>query len=269
VVSAVARRAPLASLGALAVAAVGCFTYSPHELPTDASDEEVHRKSLEALASAPPPAGPLRFAAVGDGQRSFDEAGEIVDSVNRRGDVAFVVQLGDLTHVGTTFEFEVMNRVLRGLRVPYFVVVGNHDLVGNGRAIYEHVFGPLDLVFTYGRVRVVLLNTNSREFAFRGDVPDLGWLAAQLASDAAHDRALVFGHIAPNGLDFDQALSEPYRAVLRDAGVSLSIHGHAHKFERWTENGVSFLVVDSMEHRSYGVVTLHEDGAVDVEQVFF
>jgi 3',5'-cyclic AMP phosphodiesterase CpdA len=264
-----ASPARLAALCALAAAAPGCFQLSPHELPGDAADQDVHRRSLEALAAEPPPPGPLRVAVVGDGQRSFDEADEIVRSVNRRGDVAFVVQVGDLTHAGTTFEFEVMNRVLRGLDVPYFVVVGNHDLIGNGREVYAHVFGARDLAFTYGRVRFVLLDTNSREYAFRGDVPDLAWLAARLAPDAEHDRAVVFGHLAPNGLDFDQALRAPYLELLRGAGVSLSIHGHAHKFEIWEEGGVRLLVVDSMEHRSYAVVTVHEDGSVEVEQVFF
>jgi 3',5'-cyclic AMP phosphodiesterase CpdA len=267
-VAAAPPRVRLAVLGALAVAGVGCFEYSPHQLPTDGADEAVHGRSLAALA-ARPPSGPVRLAVVGDTQRSFDEAGEFVDHVNRRGGVAFVVQAGDFTQFGTTFEFEVMNRVLRGLHVPYFVLVGNHDLIGNGREVYEHMFGALDLAFTYGRVRFVLLNTNSREFAFSGEVPDLAWLAAQLAPDDAHDVAVVFGHIAPSGLDFDQALRAPYLGVLRDAGVLLSIHGHAHKFERWEEGGVQLMVVDSVEHRSYAEITVHPDGAIDVEQVFF
>jgi 3',5'-cyclic AMP phosphodiesterase CpdA len=249
--------------------AAGCFQLSPHELPTNAEDEDVHRKSLEALAARPHAGGPVRFAVVGDGQRSFDEAREIVDSINRRGDVEFVVQVGDLTHLGTTFEFVQMNRELRRLAVPYFVVVGNHDLVGNGGAVYEHMFGPLDLAFTHGRVRFVLLNTNSREFAFSGSVPDLPWLSARLAPDPDHDHAVVFGHVAPNGLDFDQALRSPYLAVLRDAGVSIAIHGHAHKFEIWEEEGARLMVVDSMEHRSYAVVAVPSDGVVEIEEVSF
>jgi 3',5'-cyclic AMP phosphodiesterase CpdA len=267
VASARVPRARLAAVVALAAAALGCFQVSPHELPRDAEDADVHARSLAALGEPPP--GPVRIAVVGDCQRSFDEAGEMVESVNRRGDVAFLVQLGDLTHLGTTFEFEVMNRILRGLRVPYFVVVGNHDLVGNGREVYAHMFGALDLAFTYGRIRFVLLNTNSREYAFRGDVPDLAWLSEQLAPDAEHDRAVVFGHLAPNGLDFDQSLHAPYLDILREAGVSLSMHGHAHKFELWEEEGVRLMVADSVEHRNYAVVTLREDGTADVEQVFF
>jgi 3',5'-cyclic-AMP phosphodiesterase len=259
-------RAVVAWLAAIACAA--CFEFSPHELPTERSDEGVHWKSLEALASIPPQVA-LRFAVVGDTQRSFSEAREIVSAVNRRGDVAFLVQAGDFTHLGLTFEFEKMNEVFRELRVPYFVVVGTHDLLGNGRAVYEHMFGPLDFAFTYARVRWVLLNTCSREFAFAPDVPDLAWLAAQLAPDAAHDRAVVFGHVAPNGPDFNAALRDPYYALLREAGVSLTVFAHAHDFEVFEEFGVTLVIADSAEHRSFVIVTLLPDGGFDIERVFF
>jgi hypothetical protein len=252
----------------LALAAAGCLAYSPHDLPTDAADEDVHERSLAALAGLPPPV-PLRFAVIGDVQRFFEEAREFVQAANARGDLAFVVQAGDFTHLGLTFEFEAMNRVFRGLAVPYFVVVGNHDLIGNGRALYEHMFGPLDFAFTYARLRVVLLNTNSREFAFPPDVPNLAWLADRLAPGPDHDLAVVICHVAPNAGDFNASLAQPYRAVLRAAGVTLSINAHGHLFERHEEADLTFVTADSAEHRSYLVVTVLPAGGLEVERVFF
>jgi hypothetical protein len=162
-----------------------------------------------------------------------------------------------------------MNRVFRELSVPYFVVVGNHDLLGNGRAIYEHVFGPLDFAFTYARLRVVLLNTNSREFAFAPNVPDLGWLAAQLAPGAEHDHAVVICHVAPNAGDFNEELAAPYRAVLREAGVTLSVNAHGHLFAIHDEDGLTFATADSAEHRNYLAITVLPGGRFEVERVFF
>jgi predicted phosphodiesterase len=264
-----ARPLPRALTALLATSLLaGCFEYSPHELPTDSADRDVHRKSVEALASAPPPV-PLRFAVVGDTQQRFDHARDFVAAVNQRDDLALVVQVGDFTHFGLTFEYEVMNRQFRALRVPYFVVVGAHDLFGNGRAVYEHMFGPIDFAFTHGRVRLVLLNTNGRDFAFAPDVPDLAWLATQLAPDDEHDAAIVFGHVAPNGGDFTPSLREAYPALLRDAGVTLSVHGHGHRFELWEEDGVTFVVADSVDHRDYLVITARPDGGYDVERVSF
>lgn len=260
-------RAP-AFLAVLATTLAGCFEYSPHDLPTDSAHLDVHRRSLEAL-SATPARPPLRFVAVGDTQRTFDESRDFVAHVNRRDDVAFVIQLGDFSHLGLTFEFEVMNDLFRELRVPYFVVIGTHDLLGNGRAVYEEMFGPLDLAFTYARVRFVLLNTNGTEFGYALDVPDLEWLAEQLAPDGAFDQALVFSHVAPDGGDFTPALREPYAALLRDRGVPLSFHAHAHEFYVFEEEGVTFVVADSVDHRNYLVVTARPEGGFDFERVFF
>jgi 3',5'-cyclic AMP phosphodiesterase CpdA len=260
------HRLALAQVAALAAA---CFEFSPHELPTDSRDEDVHERSLEALARSPP-RDPLRFAVIGDMQRAFDAAEDFVAAVNgRRDELAFVVQAGDFTQLGLTFEFEAMNAIFRDLHVPYFVVVGNHDLIGNGRAVYEHMFGPLDFAFTYARLRVVLLNTNSREFAFAPNVPDLEWLAAQLAPDGEHDRAVVICHVAPDGGDFNEALAQPYRAVLREAGVRLSINAHGHLFQLRNEGDLTLATADSAEHRSYLLVTALQGGGFDVEKVPF
>jgi hypothetical protein len=262
-----ARSGRILALIAATIAA-GCFEYSPHDLPTDSADRDVNWKSLERLTATPVP-DRLRFAVVGDTQRYFDDARDFVSAVASRDDVAFVVQLGDFTHYGLRFEYEVMNRVFRGLPVPYFVVPGNHDLIGNGRAIFEHVFGPLEFAFTYGRFRFVLLDTNGREAGFAPDVPDLEWLSAQLAPTGAHDQAFVFGHAGPNGEDFTPSLRAAFPAVLRDAGVTLSIHAHGHNFEMYEADGVTFLAADSVDHRNYVIVTALPGGGFDLERVFF
>jgi 3',5'-cyclic AMP phosphodiesterase CpdA len=244
----------------------GCFEYSPHELPDDDAGRDLHRKAIAALEARPPPQ-PLRFAVVGDTQREFDATVDAVASLNGRDDLAFVVQLGDLTDMGLTFEFEVMNRVLSRLRVPYFVVAGNHDVIGNGHTIYEHMFGPLDLAFTHGRVRFVLLNTNGLEFAT--PVPDLDWLAAQLAPDEAHDRSVVLAHVEPEASEFRPELREEYLAILREDGPALSVHAHAHRYEVREVDGVTVVLADDVGGRSYLVVTAAEGGGFEIERVFF
>jgi 3',5'-cyclic AMP phosphodiesterase CpdA len=246
----------------------GCFEYSPHELPDGSADRDVHRKSLERLLATPPQA-PLRFAVVGDTQQQFDDARDFVGHVNLRDDIAFVVQMGDFTHLGLTFEFEVMNRVFRGLRFPYFVVFGTHDNSANGGFIYEHMFGARNLAFTYGGARIVLLDTNGIDYEYSLAVPDLAWLAAQLAPDGEHDRAIVLSHVAPNGADFTPALREPFAAVLREAGVLLSLHAHGHRFEVFEMWGVTFVLADAVDDRSYLVLTATPDGGFEYERVFF
>lgn len=246
----------------------GCLEFSPHELPDEASERDLHRKALEALAAAPPPF-PLRFAVVGDVQRHSDEALDAVRALNARDDLAFVVQLGDFTDFGLAFEYEVMHRVFARLQVPWLVVVGNHDLLANGRAIYEDMFGPLDLAFTYAGVRFVLLNTNSLEPVKAPEVPHLDWLEEQLAAGPAYERVVVFAHAAPVAGEFDLDQREPYLALLRERGSALSVHAHTNHFAFWDEGGVLVVVADHVSHRTYLVLTALPEGGFGVERVPF
>lgn len=262
------RAIPLLVVLALALPLAACLEFSPHELPRNSDERDLHRKALERLSVRPGDA-PLRFAAVGDTQLEFNHAEDLVAAVNGRDDLEFVVQLGDFTNYGLTFEYEVMNRIFARLSVPYFVVAGNHDLLGNGQAIYEHMFGPLDVAFTYARVRIVLLDTNSHERGNAPDVPDLAWLAEQLAPGPGHDHAVVMGHCDPDAFEFNPALREPYLALLRDSGATLSLHAHSHHFSIDERDGVTVVTADAVHGRSYLVVTAVEGGGFEVERVPF
>jgi len=206
---------------ALALLLGACLEYSPHAIPLDAVHTDVHRKSLERLLATPAPET-LRFAVVGDTQGDFDEVEEIVVVLNRIEDLAFVVQVGDFTGHGTGPEFRLMHDLLRKLRVPYFVVIGNHDLLANGGDIYDHMFGPRNLAFTYARTRFVLFDSNAVEYGFHGTVPDLGLLREYLSPRDEYDDAILFGHVDPGANEWDDALREPYFDLVRDEGVDVS-----------------------------------------------
>jgi 3',5'-cyclic AMP phosphodiesterase CpdA len=265
-----ASRRPIArELSLVALLPAACLEYSPHALPTDRSERDLNHKAIERLVAAPPP-GPLAFAVVGDTQRSFDEAEEFVAAVNAREDVQFVVQVGDFTNVGILLEFELMNEIFSRLRVPYLVVVGFHDQLGNGARIYAEMFGPENFAFTLGRTRLVLYDSNSSSHDFAGTVPDLAWLEAALAPGPDHDRVIAFSHIAPGGGPlFDEALTLPLLALLARSGTELSLHGHAHRADAFEREGVRIVIADSVDHRSWVLVTQRTDGGFDYERVFF
>jgi 3',5'-cyclic AMP phosphodiesterase CpdA len=246
----------------------GCFEYSPHELPSHPSERDLHRKALARLAADPGPS-PLRFAVMGDTQLHLDEAERAVESLGRRGDLAFVVQVGDFTHLGLMAEYRLMKDVMNRLPVPWLVVFGNHDGLGNGGDIYEAMFGARDFAFELARTRLVFLDTNSVEAGRDGTVPDLDRLTALLAPGPGRDRTVVLGHIEPQGGDFDPALREEFHALLRDGGVALSLHGHEHRYYEYSRDGVRYVVADAISDRHYLVVSAVEGGGFDVERVAF
>lgn len=252
----------------LALAAAGCLEYSPHQLPTDPGQRDLNAKAVARIVAAP--VERVTFAVVGDTQRSFDASKAAVESINRRGDVQFVVQIGDFTNVGLWLEFREMHEIFSRLHVPYLVVVGVHDLFGNGQAIYEAMYGPRDFAFTHGRTRFVVFDSNSSHHGKDGSVPDVPWLASQLAPGPDHDRALALSHVAPGqGGTFDEALTGPVLDLFASSGVDLAVSGHAHRYEAYEAGGIRIVLADSVEHRSYLVVSQREDGGYDFERVFF
>lgn len=257
-----------APLVAVLVGGAACLEYSPHEVRLESSERDLHERALATLLASPP-ASPLRFAVVGDTQIQFEDAEDAVRALRARDDLAFVVQVGDFTHWGLADEFRIMNRIFEDLPVPYFVVVGIHDLLGTGRLVYEEMFGPTNLAFTLGGARIVVLDSNSREYGFDGRVPDLAWLAEQLAPSPEHDRAVVISHVPPDNPDFDPDLRADYFRVLREGGVTLSLHGHSHVYRVTQEDGVQVVVADDVAGRSYLVVTAAEGGGFVHEQVRF
>lgn len=243
-----------------------CLSYSPHEVPFPSRNLRV--QNLAAL-EARPPAARLRFAVVGDTQRSYDDARDAVGALNRMKDLAFVVQIGDFTDLGRSYEFEWMVEVFGALTVPWFVVVGNHDLLGNGGAIYDALLGPRNDAFTHARTRFVLLDTNSREYGFGGGVPDLAGLADRLAPGPEHDRAVVVSHVGPWSTDFDPSLREAFVSLLAGAGVVLSLHGHDHRYAEYEYEGVPYFVADEVADRALLVVEEEESGELEVRRVHF
>jgi Icc protein len=265
------------------VVLAGCLEYSPHALPTQASERDLHEKAIRRLEETPPPAL-LKFAVVGDTQLRFDEARAAIAAANRIEDLAFVVQIGDFTHVGLLEEYRQMRDVFDGLSVPYFVVIGNHDHLGNGRAIYEQMFGPVNGAFTFGGTRFLLVDTNSREVGFDGSVPDLAWLRSRLEGATASECAalanaaigrdgeapvVVFAHVAADVAEFDAALWPEYADLLQGGGVRASFHGHEHLFRSGVHDGVPFHVVSGVEDRALLLASQRSDGGFDVERLDF
>jgi 3',5'-cyclic-AMP phosphodiesterase len=262
-----ARRGAAWLVSLLTCGSLGCLEYSPHQLPTDESERDLNRKAVEAIRSQP--VERLRFAVVGDTQRFFVDSADVVDAINARDDVQFVVQIGDFAHVGILLEFRLMKEIFDRLRVPYLVTVGYHEHLGNGRAIYEEMFGSRDFAFDQARTRLVFFDSNSASHDFDGTVPAMEWLAARLAPSPDHDRAIAFSHVPAGAPDFDGRLTAPFDDLMAGSNVELAFHGHAHRYLTYERLGVRVVVVDAVNHRSFVLVTQRPDGGFEYEKVEF
>jgi Icc protein len=252
------RVVPLAALLGL----VGCdmleFSPNDHRVPEEFTN--LTQKNLAKLQARPLPAGDtLRFVFTGDSQRFYDEAEDLVASVNQLSGISMLVVAGDISDFGMAREMRWVDEKLRRLNVPYVTVVGNHDQVGNGRETYQHIFGPLNYSFVYGDTKFIMVDTNSREYNFNGQVPNLGWLRPQLSNLDGARRQVVISHVPPYNADFDPTLEKPYVELLREApDLVFEMNGHIHSYHigQHYGDGVTYVNSDAFSKRHYMIVTV-------------
>ncbi|MEX2336271.1 MAG: metallophosphoesterase [Fulvivirga sp.] len=235
-----------------------CFEYNPNQIILEDNEKDLTSKNITKIKSSKAPAV-IRFVLMGDTQRFYDESDEFVKRVNQLEDITFVIHAGDISDFGLTQEFQWIHDIMSKIKFPYLTVIGNHDLLANGSKVYARMYGDFNYSFDYGNYKFIMLNTNSREYGFKGNVPDLAWLQEQLDTNTAEKEIIIFSHIPPFDEDFDKNLEQAYANMLaKDPHVHLSMHGHRHSFmdEEYYNDGVRYFVTTSMEKKGYALVTL-------------
>ncbi len=206
----------------------------------------------------------LRVVVTGDTQGYYDELESMVGDVNNRGDVDFVIHGGDVTNFGATREFVLQRDCLDKLNMPYVVIVGNHDCLGTGLNTYQSMFGPVNFSFIAGRVKFVCLNTNALEYDYEDPIPDFDFLERELqANTADFDHTVFCMHAPPLCEQFnDKVLQTFHRYLNLFPDVLFCTAGHLHKSTSFApcDDGITYYVTDSANHRSYILFTITPEG---------
>ncbi|SKB85799.1 metallophosphoesterase family protein [Dyadobacter psychrophilus] len=255
-------KALLLALGMTLTACEGIFQYNPNQVIFKESETNLNQKNIERI-QAIPLKDTVRFILMGDTQRWYDETDAFIKSANSQKDAAFVLHAGDISDFGLSQEFKWVNEIMVKLKCPYLTVIGNHDLVANGPAAYRKIYGPMDYSFEYGDNKFIFINTNSREYIFNGEVPNLNWLQSQLADNRDNKNAIVVAHIPPFDGDFDPKLQDGYAGLLaNDPNVKFTLYGHQHTFRDgdFYKDGVHYYLTTSMGERGYWLFTTWKGG---------
>ncbi|MCE6992129.1 metallophosphoesterase [Dyadobacter sp. CY323] len=246
----------------IAISCDSLILYNPNQIIADKDERNLSARNIERI-QAIPVQDTLKFILMGDTQRWYDESVDFVKSANSQPDIAFVLHAGDISDFGINQEFKWVNKIMQNLKTPYLTVIGNHDIVANGPASYRKIFGPLDYSFEYGDYRFVFINTNSREYAFDGTVPDISWLRSQLSNNPQNKNIIVVGHVPPYDGDFDRKLEGEYTDLLgSNPNVNLSLYGHKHGFNdgEFYNDGVHYYVTTNVGARGYMIVKVWKGG---------
>lgn len=246
------------------------FDYSHYAIDFSEENRNVNQKNIEKLILHESD-DTLTIAFTGDTHRFFDQTDEFVKKVNQNPAIDFVIHVGDMADFGLPKQYTWGNSYLLKLNFPYLVVVGNHDLVGNGLTAYTEMFGELNFSFIYDSLKFIFINTNGLEFKFNGEVPDVKWLDAQLRPNNDFSKAVVIFHVPPMNCDFDSSLETAFqKALAQNNNVLFTVHGHLHGHEIYKpyEDSITYVNVYGVENMKFNLIKI-ANNKFDVETVAF
>lgn len=241
---------------AVLLCAAGCdieIVFSPWQSNVPATD--LTAKHLQKLAGTDTGSfEPFTVAVAADLHSDAGELRNVVDVLNERGDIAFLLLVGDLTDFGMLIEFKWLNDTIEECDFPALTVVGNHDGLNNGPEIYNEMFGPFNYSFVYRGVQFVMWNNNPYEW---GD-PDLEWLEQQAES---HCPSVIVAHQPPPPGHLLPGHQEDRKHVRPGGSVMAAVHGHGHKFDyRHEDDSFPVYAVAAVNGGHYGLIEFGDSG---------
>ena len=246
------RVASLVLLGLLLlflVAGIGMAYQAQRNARTMESCEWIHNdRCLAKVAELPEPDRGFKFAVFGDVQYGTAQLPHLMKALKAEGPVDFIIQTGDaVAHADAGHYILFLSELARsGLRLPMFVVPGNHD-VGRTRErgpLFERYFGPRNFWFEYGGVLFVIIDNSL------GPLDDAQYrrLENVLEKNKANTRrTFLFAHRQPINWEGDdeRPFEQKYErllGILDRHSVDYMFAGHWHGYHREERNATVFVV---------------------------
>jgi Icc-related predicted phosphoesterase len=162
--------------------------------------------------------------------------------------------------------------ILNRLKVPYVVLLGNHDCLATSEQVYRKIFGEENFSFVAGNVRFVCLNTNSLEYNYSHPVPNFGFIASeQTAQTSEEEKTIVVMHAPPFSEEFDNNIAPMFQEEIRKfSNLQFCLNAHEHRLEvedRFSD-GILYYGCANIAKRNYLLFTITPDGN-EYEVVYF
>lgn len=210
-------------------------TERAYELALPASADVVLR-----LVPRDEPTGAFRFLVLGDVQDAIDRVQDIYRKMNAIDGARFLVFVGDQTDRGHFAELEQFRTELKGLRIPAYMTLGNHELGADEPPRYYDVFGRASHSFVFGGVAFTFVDDGSATVDPLVDAELDRWLDAHRARPH-----VVAMHIPPvdpvgtrNGAFASHTEAQRLLAKLARGNVDLTLYGHVHSYYAFANAGI-------------------------------
>ncbi|MCA9515144.1 MAG: metallophosphoesterase [Myxococcales bacterium] len=210
---------------------------------------------VHTFKSAAKVAADYRVTWVADNQNGYETFRRIIGRLDdAKPDLAIfpgdIVQHGMILREWQEQWFGPLSERSFGAETPIVFARGNHD----GEHVFSYAFSALPgngswFAFTYGRVRYIVLDT---EAAPAAAPRQHRWLQRELASPASKRATfrVVVLHKPPYSNLWDRPVydgqswvRQQWVPLFEQKGVDLVVAGHAHGYQRFENDGVTYLVV--------------------------
>ena len=201
---------------------------------------------------------PFKIALIADSHTYYDDLEQQVKYINTLKDIDFVIHLGDITLSAINREFNWYSDIINKIQVPVITLIGNHDCLANGYEIYTEMFGPSNFDFSYNGVKFVMLDDIVWEKHVED--PDFEWFTEAIVNDKDYKHVIPFAHIPPWDDQFSYGNELFYNYLLEQNDISLSVHGHIHRYDvRRPYGAVNYLSVPSCNRDQLVVMNIQSD----------
>ena len=242
----------------------GCdlIEYHPYDVRID-GETNINLKNIEKIQQQCAGKDTIRFAFMGDSQRWYDETADFVKHINKQDSIDFVIHGGDISDFGITKEFLWIRDIMQGHRIPYVALIGNHDILGNGKEVFEQVYGDENFAFIAGNTKFVCMNTNALEYDYSHPVPDFDFISREAADSARYSKTVAVMHVKPYDDQFNNNVARLFHAEIKKfPSLQFALHAHNHKLQTTDvfKDGIIYYGCASMKQRNYMVFTLTTNG---------
>jgi outer membrane protein assembly factor BamB/predicted MPP superfamily phosphohydrolase len=181
---------------------------------------------------------PFRFAFLSDTHigspngAAEEDLRRAIEGINNMAGIDFVVLTGDITELGKTEELMLAKKILDSLKIPYYIIPGNHDTgwSESGGVAFSNIFGNDKFVFDHNGVRFIGCASGPYVRMSDGHVPRSAilWLDSLLKATPAGQPIIFLNHYP-----IDNSLDNWYEVIDRlktkNTLAILCGHGHANK----------------------------------------
>lgn len=221
---------------------------------------------------------PFRFAFVTDTHiGSPDGVAEedlrrTIRDINAQSDLSFVVLTGDITELGTNQELALAKKLLDSLRIPWYIIPGNHDTgwSESGGLGFVQTFGADRFSFNFQGIQFIGCASGPYVRMSDGHVPRdaVNWLDREFGSLADTTPIIMFNHYP-----FDNSLDNWYEITdrIRQKNTWLAICGHGHANRKMDFEGIPGVMGRSnlrakAEVGGYNIVEVRADSVLFSER---